>query len=36
VAVEAFFEMPKTLKQKEPAVYAQLVMFFRLDPSGWE
>jgi Mlc titration factor MtfA (ptsG expression regulator) len=36
VAVEAFFEMPKTLKQKEPAVYEQLVMFFRLDPSEWE
>jgi len=36
VSVEAFFEKPGALEQKEPAVYAQLVLLFRLDPSAWE
>lgn len=35
VAVEAFFERPEVLKQHEPAIYQQLEMFFRLDPSAW-
>jgi len=35
VAVEVFFERPTALKQEEPAVYAQLAMLFRLDPSNW-
>ncbi len=35
VAVEVFFERPVALKRKEPAVYEQLAMFFRLDPAIW-
>jgi Mlc titration factor MtfA (ptsG expression regulator) len=35
VAVETFFERPKSFKHKEPAVYGQLVQYFRLDPSNW-
>ncbi len=35
VAVEVFFERPVALKHKEPAVYAQLALLFRLDPSTW-
>jgi len=35
VAVETFFEKPAALKRKEPAVYQQLAMLFRLDPSTW-
>lgn len=35
VAVEAFFERPKALKQGEPAIYEQLRQLFQLDPSGW-
>jgi len=36
VAVEVFFERPVALKRKEPAVYKQLAMLFRLEPSTWE
>jgi Mlc titration factor MtfA (ptsG expression regulator) len=36
VAVEVFFEKPVALKRKEPAVYEQLAMLFRLEPSTWE
>ena len=35
VAVEVFFERPVALKRAEPAVYEQLEMLFRLDPSTW-
>ncbi|NOX40799.1 MAG: zinc-dependent peptidase [Alphaproteobacteria bacterium] len=35
VAVEVFFERPVALKHKEPAVYEQLAMLFRLEPSTW-
>lgn len=35
VAVEVFFEKPVDLKRENPAVYEQLVMLFRLDPSTW-
>ena len=35
VAVEVFFERPVALKSKEPAVYEQLAMLFRLEPSTW-
>jgi len=35
VAVEAFFEKPVALKRKEPAVYEQLALLFRLEPSTW-
>ena len=35
VAVETFFERPKSFKHKEPAVYGQLAKYFRLDPANW-
>jgi len=35
VLVEVFFEKPDGLKQAEPAIYEQLVAYFKLDPSGW-
>ena len=35
VAVEVFFEKPRTMKKHEPAVYEQLSKFFQLDPSAW-
>ena len=35
VAVEVFFERPAALKRKEPAVYEQLALLFRLEPSTW-
>lgn len=35
VAVEVFFERPVALKSKEPEVYEQLAMLFRLEPSSW-
>jgi hypothetical protein len=36
VAVEVFFERPVALKSKEPEVYEQLAMLFKLEPSSWE
>jgi Mlc titration factor MtfA (ptsG expression regulator) len=35
VAVEIFFERPVALKRREPAVYEQLALLFRLEPSTW-
>jgi MtfA peptidase len=35
VAVEVFFERPAALKHNEPAVYEQLAMLFRLEPTTW-
>lgn len=35
VAVEVFFEKPVALKLKEPTVYEQLALLFRLDPATW-
>lgn len=35
VAVEAFFEKPAILKHKEPAIYEQLALLFRLKPETW-
>lgn len=35
VAVELFFERPALLKREAPAVHAQLVKLFRLDPAQW-
>ncbi|PCH72046.1 MAG: hypothetical protein COC12_06835 [Rhodobacteraceae bacterium] len=35
VAVEVFFERPAALKEHEPAVYRQLAMLFRLEPTTW-
>jgi Mlc titration factor MtfA (ptsG expression regulator) len=33
VVTEAFFERPRALKQKHPALYAQLQRFYRQDPT---
>jgi Mlc titration factor MtfA (ptsG expression regulator) len=33
VITEAFFERPRALKQKHPALYAQLQRFYRQDPT---
>ncbi|MDX1780511.1 MAG: zinc-dependent peptidase [Thalassovita sp.] len=35
VAVETFFERPAVLKHREPAVFEQLALLFRMDPSIW-
>lgn len=35
VASETFFEAPQVLIGAEPAVYAQLSQFYRLDPASW-
>jgi hypothetical protein len=34
VVVEAFFEKPRQLERKHPALYAELEAFFRFDPAG--
>jgi Mlc titration factor MtfA (ptsG expression regulator) len=34
VVSEAFFEMPLLVKQRFPAVYEQLALFYRQDPAG--
>jgi MtfA peptidase len=35
VITEAFFEQPRQLKRKHPALYDQLSQFYRQDPAGW-
>lgn len=35
VITEAFFERPRALKQKHPALYAQLQRFYRQDPTTY-
>jgi MtfA peptidase len=35
-AIVAFFEKPKALRSKEPALYAQLAELLALDPAQWE
>ncbi|MBT8472217.1 MAG: zinc-dependent peptidase [Marinicaulis sp.] len=35
VATETFFEKPDAMKREEPAVHAELVRYFRLDPAQW-
>jgi MtfA peptidase len=34
VVTEAFFEMPRQLKQRHPALYGQLSGFFKQDPAA--
>jgi Mlc titration factor MtfA (ptsG expression regulator) len=31
---EAFFEKPLQLKQRHPALYEQLALFYRQDPAA--
>jgi hypothetical protein len=35
VVTEAFFERPRALKRRHAALYEQLALFYRQDPSGW-
>lgn len=35
VVTETFFERPKGLKREEPELFAALVAFYGMDPSGW-
>ena len=34
-ATEAFFECPRSLKEKHPSTYKYLKKCYRLDPAGW-
>jgi Mlc titration factor MtfA (ptsG expression regulator) len=35
VITEAFFEQPRALKRKHPALFAQLQRFYRQDPTTY-
>lgn len=35
VATETFFEKPRQLKKKQPALYQELQSFYHLDPASW-
>ncbi|WDI30413.1 zinc-dependent peptidase [Hyphococcus flavus] len=35
VVTEVFFERPRALRAEEPALYAELVQYYRLDPAAW-
>ena len=35
VATESFFEKPKQLLRRHPALYGELKKFYRQDPAGW-
>lgn len=35
VACEAFFERPAALAEEQPALFAELRGYFRVDPRGW-
>ena len=35
VITEAFFEQPRALKRKHPALFAQLQLFYRQDPTTY-
>ncbi len=35
VVCEVFFEQPSRMAQAHPALYRELVQFFRLDPANW-
>jgi Mlc titration factor MtfA (ptsG expression regulator) len=35
VATEVFFELPAALRDRHPALYAELKGFYRLDPASW-
>jgi hypothetical protein len=35
VITEAFFERPRALKARHPALYAELQRFFQQDPVTW-
>ncbi|MFZ2298274.1 MAG: zinc-dependent peptidase, partial [Aquabacterium sp.] len=35
VATEAFFERGQDLLQNQPALYAELAGFYKVDPAAW-
>ena len=35
VVTEAFFERPRAMRAKQPALYAQLAAFYRQDPASY-
>ncbi|MDP5337040.1 MAG: zinc-dependent peptidase, partial [Nodularia sp. (in: cyanobacteria)] len=35
VATETFYEKPRQLKRKHPALYEQLQRYYQLDPVQW-
>lgn len=35
VATETFFELPRELADEDPALYAELVKFYGVDPARW-
>jgi MtfA peptidase len=35
VVTEAFFEQPRALRKKHPALFAQLQQFYRQDPTTY-
>lgn len=36
VATEAFFEKPELMRQKEPDLYNELKLYYKLDPAEWQ
>jgi len=36
VATEAFFERPRTMRERHPALYDEMAGFYRLDPAVWQ
>jgi Mlc titration factor MtfA (ptsG expression regulator) len=35
VATEVFFELPVEMRERHPALYAELRAYYRLDPASW-
>lgn len=35
VITESFFEQPVTMKQQKPELYAELSLFYKVDPADW-
>ena len=35
VATETFFDRPVELRQRHPALYAELQDYYKLDPAQW-
>lgn len=35
VITESFFEQPEIMKQQKPELYAELSLFYQLDPADW-
>jgi Mlc titration factor MtfA (ptsG expression regulator) len=35
VSTEVFFEQPRRMREEHPALYAELMGYYRLDPASW-